>query len=104
MTVHDRHPLVEDVFERCGPPTQELRNLRGPPVATDLFVVAKSEVDRPLRLETPSQVHLDGFHDAHQAELVVQRASAPHEPVGDAPFEWRLLPACQGLGSTGTTS
>ena len=51
--VHDRHPLVEDVFERCRPPTQELRNLRGPPVAADLFVVAEREVDRPLRLEAP---------------------------------------------------
>ncbi len=93
--LHDRAPLVD---HRPRPDAARRQGLDGQLCADaeDLLVVAEGEVDVAGRDEARGDQGLDGFQDGDQRALVVDRAAAVDETVGDPPGERVLRPVLPG--------
>jgi hypothetical protein len=87
-----RRAFVEHKLEGEVALTEVLDDLERSVESAHLLVVAEGEVERAPGLEARRDQRLDGLEDAHHAHLVVQRAAAPHEPVGHVARERRVEP------------
>ncbi len=88
----DRAPLVEHEPGPNPAAPQLGGDLRRALLATGFLVVSQGHEDRAAGHEPVRDEPVGGFQQAHHAQLVVDGAPAPDEPVGDGAREGRVRP------------
>ena len=96
--LEQRVALIEDEGRAHAAGGQGLGDAHGAGRTAYLLVVSEGQDHRAARREALRQQRLDRLADRHQGAFVVDRATAPHEAVGDCAGEGRMGPELDALG------
>ena len=91
--IRDQHAALVHHPGKVQPQFPHTRGQRrGAAGAADLLIVAEGKHHAPLRRKALRQQSFDRLQQAHQADLVIQGATAIDPPVRHYPAEGRVLP------------